>query len=92
MTKKLLAINNETGESFEFGIEDIWAVVSTRSIFNGEEMREAHIQINNRTLNHYSFNLGFKDYSLYYNHQGKYYNYKTGEVLDAETRGVEDAN
>lgn len=71
MTKKhFIAIHNETGERIEFGVDDIWVGI-VMCLFNNEEF----IEIGRNFVEFLS------DHTLYYLHQGKYYNYETQEEM-----------
>ena len=67
-TKKLLAINNETGERIEFDVGDI----ATYEV-DGVEWRTVR--------NNFHLEEILQHHTLYYLHEGKYYNYETGKEM-----------
>lgn len=71
MTKKLLAIHNETGERIEFGIEDMFAF---------EQNNKLGICIDYQIHSFGLADLG-ESHTLYYLHEGKYYGYENGEEM-----------
>ena len=75
MTKKhFVAINNETGERIEFGIEDIACYYNHP--FLCIENEKGILEMNTTTIYHW-----LKNHTLYYLHEGKYYNYETGKEM-----------
>lgn len=75
--KHFVAINNETDERIEFGIEDL---EFGSTIFHGVSNQYFSMKENQCT----DWQIDLSDHTLYYLHQGKYYNYETGkEMVDA---------
>lgn len=83
--KHFVAINNETGERIEFGIEDVYSIHKIHYLETvSEPLYSSSVCIKT---------YGFRDcetrflkeflepHTLYYLHQGKYYNYETQEEM-----------
>ena len=75
--KHFVAINNETGERIEFGVEDIDYYGIDHCFSIGEY----------ETFLSYDGSFGMfdwlKNHTLYYLHDGIYYDYETGKEMDS---------
>lgn len=75
-SKHFIAINNETDERIEFDVGDI--------SFNEDcnvDYDHYSISLGKRWFHFYSMTKFLKNHTLYYLHQGVYYNYETGEEM-----------
>ena len=77
MTKKLLAINNETGERIEFDVGDIYACFDDKYKCSYIAIDAYNFKSNLCTRTSHTL----KDHTLYYLHEGIYYNYETGKEM-----------
>lgn len=71
--KHFRAINKQTKEVIEFGLEDIEALITDcghPELFLDDNNNELYMWLNIDSFRHW-----LKDYSLQYNHKGEYYDY-----------------
>ena len=78
--KHFIAIHNETGERIEFGIEDIMEV-ARQGIHIWDSKRMFPRKVCQLFTEVEMIEDWLSDHTLYYLHQGKYYNYETQEEI-----------